>query len=166
MCFVLVFKPVKKSKQEGLRAYCSYIYTVSLLIRWEKRQYLFGEEVNPDHIFLALLIGIRFINNTLRIRLKLISSDESKPSLLEGLLVMVLKLLNKQFNKGPFKYYVSKVVGGWGQKMAIFADLQRYFCWRRWVGLKKRKTCWRNTWMVPNTICLLIWILLTFQNLY
>ena len=84
--------------------------------------------MNPDHIFLALLIGIRFINNTLRIRLKLISSDESKPSLLEGLLVMVLKLLNKQFNKGPFKYYVSKVVGGWGQKMAIFADLQRYFC--------------------------------------
>ena len=29
-------------------------------------------------------------------------------------------------NKGPFKYYDSKEVGGWGQKMAIFADLQYY----------------------------------------
>ena len=27
-------------------------------------------------------------------------------------------------SKGPFKYYVSKEVGGWGQKMTIFADLQ------------------------------------------
>ena len=27
-------------------------------------------------------------------------------------------------NKGPFKYYVIKEVGGWGQKMAIFDDLQ------------------------------------------
>ena len=27
------------------------------------------------------------------------------------------------FDKGPFKYYVSKEVGGWGQQMAIFADL-------------------------------------------
>ena len=25
--------------------------------------------------------------------------------------------------KGPFKYYVIKEVGGWGQKMAIFDDL-------------------------------------------
>ena len=25
---------------------------------------------------------------------------------------------------GPFKHYVSKEVGGWGQKMAIFSDLQ------------------------------------------
>ena len=31
-------------------------------------------------------------------------------------------------SKGPFKYYVSKEVGGWGQKMAIFADLQYYLC--------------------------------------
>ena len=38
----------------------------------------------------------------------------------------------------------------WCQKMTIFADLQYYLCWRRWVGLKKPKTCWRNTWMVPN----------------
>ena len=49
-------------------------------------------------------------------------------------------------HKGPFKYYVSKEVGRWGQKMAIFADLQ--YCYRsvnadvgRWVGLKKLKTC-------------------------
>ena len=26
--------------------------------------------------------------------------------------------------KGPFKYYVIKEVGGWGQKMTIFDDLQ------------------------------------------
>ena len=30
--------------------------------------------------------------------------------------------------KGPFKYYIIKEVGGWGHKMAIFDDLQR------WVG--------------------------------
>ena len=29
-------------------------------------------------------------------------------------------------HKGPFKYDVSKEVGGWGQKMAVFADLQYY----------------------------------------
>jgi hypothetical protein len=40
--------------------------------------------------------------------------------------------------KGPFKYYVIKEVGGWGQKMAIFADLQYYLCWRRWVGGPKK----------------------------
>ena len=28
--------------------------------------------------------------------------------------------------KGPFQYYFSKEVGGWRQKMAIFADLQYY----------------------------------------
>jgi hypothetical protein len=28
--------------------------------------------------------------------------------------------------QGPLKYYVSKEVGGWGQKVAIFADLQYY----------------------------------------
>ena len=47
-------------------------------------------------------------------------------------------------SKGPFKYYVSKEVGGWGQKMAIFADLQYYFMHADvvgWVGLKKPKTC-------------------------
>ena len=26
--------------------------------------------------------------------------------------------------RGPFKYYVIKEVGGWGQKMTIFDDLQ------------------------------------------
>ena len=39
--------------------------------------------------------------------------------------------------KGPFKYYVIKEVGGWGQKMAMFDDLQ--YC-TGWVGLKKSKT--------------------------
>ena len=33
-----------------------------------------------------------------------------------------------QLPKGPFKYYVSKEMGGWGQKMAIFEDLQYYLC--------------------------------------
>ena len=34
--------------------------------------------------------------------------------------------LTPQFLWGPFKYDVSKKVGRWGQKMAIFADLQYY----------------------------------------
>ena len=29
-----------------------------------------------------------------------------------------------ELGKGAFKYYVIKEVGGWGQKMAIFDDLQ------------------------------------------
>ena len=37
--------------------------------------------------------------------------------------------------KGPFKYYVSKEVGGWGQQIAIFADL----CWRKVGGPKNAK---------------------------
>ena len=42
--------------------------------------------------------------------------------------------------KGPFKYYVIKEVGGWGQKMANFDDLQYCKSSKRWVGLKKSKT--------------------------
>ena len=42
------------------------------------------------------------------------------------------------WTKGPFKYYVSKEVGGWDQNMAIFADLQYYLCWCRWVGGPKK----------------------------
>ena len=41
-------------------------------------------------------------------------------------------------SKGPFKYYVSKEVGGWGQKMAIHTDLQYYLCWLKWVGGPKK----------------------------
>ena len=39
-------------------------------------------------------------------------------------------LLSNYLNspKGPFKYYISKEVGGWRQKMALFADLQYYLC--------------------------------------
>ena len=47
-------------------------------------------------------------------------------------------LSSSSFDRGPFKYYVSKEVGGWGQKMAIFADLQCYLCWTRWVGGPKK----------------------------
>ena len=60
--------------------------------------------------------------------------------------------------KGPFKYYVIKEVGGWGQKMAILDDLQ--YCNHQrvgWVGLKKSKTWWPNTWMVPNPKCDRVW---------
>ena len=50
--------------------------------------------------------------------------------------------------QGGFKYSVSKEVGGWGQKMVIFADLQYYLCWHRWVGgPKKAKKCWRNKYL-------------------
>ena len=40
--------------------------------------------------------------------------------------------------KGPFKYYIIKEVGGWGQKMAIFDDL--YYCKssNNWVGGPKK----------------------------
>ena len=41
---------------------------------------------------------------------------------------------------GAFKYYVIKAVGRWGQKMAIFDDLQYCKSSKRWVGLKKPKT--------------------------
>ena len=43
-------------------------------------------------------------------------------------------------SKGPFKYYVIKEVGGWGQKMAIFDGLQ--YCKSSEVGewaLKSQK---------------------------
>ena len=42
------------------------------------------------------------------------------------------------FSKGPFKYYVIKEVGGWGQKMAIFDDLQYCKSSKRWVGGPKK----------------------------
>ena len=35
---------------------------------------------------------------------------------------------------GPFKYYVIKEMGGWGQKMAIFDDLQYCKSSKKWVG--------------------------------
>jgi hypothetical protein len=40
--------------------------------------------------------------------------------------------------KGPFKYYVMKEVGGWGQKMAIFDDLRYCKSSKRWVGGPKK----------------------------
>ena len=38
----------------------------------------------------------------------------------------------------PFKYYIIKEVGGWGQKMSTFDDLQ-YCKLSKWVGIKKSK---------------------------
>ena len=43
-----------------------------------------------------------------------------------------------QVCKGPFKYYVIKEVGGWGQKMAIFDDLQYSKSSKKWVGGPKK----------------------------
>ena len=40
--------------------------------------------------------------------------------------------------KGPFKYYVIKEVGGWGQKMAILDDLQYCEPSKSWVGGPKK----------------------------
>ena len=40
--------------------------------------------------------------------------------------------------KGPFKYYVIREMGGWGQKMAIFDDLQYCESSKRWVGGPKK----------------------------
>ena len=50
----------------------------------------------------------------------------------------IIPKMRTYLDKGPFKYYVSKEVGKWGQKMAIFADLLYYLCWRRWVGGPKK----------------------------
>ena len=41
-------------------------------------------------------------------------------------------------SKEPFKYYAIKEVGGWGQKMAIFDDLQYCKISKRWVGGPKK----------------------------
>jgi hypothetical protein len=38
--------------------------------------------------------------------------------------------------KGPFKYYVIKEVGRWGQKMEIFEDYCKSS--KRWVGGPKK----------------------------
>ena len=40
--------------------------------------------------------------------------------------------------KGPFKYYVIKEVGGWGQIMAIYDDLQYCKSSKRRVGGPKK----------------------------
>ena len=46
--------------------------------------------------------------------------------------------IQQRSGKGPFKYYVIKEVGGWGQKMAIFDDLQYCKSSKRWVGGPKK----------------------------
>ena len=40
--------------------------------------------------------------------------------------------------RGPFNYYVRKEVGGWGQKIAIFDDLQYSKSSKKWVGGPKK----------------------------
>ena len=46
--------------------------------------------------------------------------------------------LDSIYSKGPFKYYVIKEVGGWGQKMAILDDLQYCKSSKSWVGGPKK----------------------------
>ena len=60
-------------------------------------------------------------------------------------LLHVPRLLSQLFpgltvhsDKGPFKYYVIKEVVGWGQKMAIFDDLQYCKSSKRWMGGTKK----------------------------
>ena len=43
---------------------------------------------------------------------------------------------------GAFKYYVIKEVGRWGQKMAIFDDLQYCKSSKRWVSGPKIVPKW------------------------
>ena len=55
---------------------------------------------------------------------------------------LLLRIISSCYysNSGPFKYYVIKQVGGWGQKMAIFDGLQ--YCKSSEVGewaLKSQK---------------------------
>ena len=51
-----------------------------------------------------------------------------------------IKNIPFKYPKGPFKYYVIKEVGGWGQKMAILDDLQYCKSSKGWVsGPKKVK---------------------------
>ena len=46
--------------------------------------------------------------------------------------------LDIKLHKGAFKYYVIKEVGGWGQTMAIFDDLQYCKSSKRWLGGPKK----------------------------
>ena len=48
-----------------------------------------------------------------------------------------LSVYTKYLKKGPFKYYVIKEVGRWGQYVAIFDDFQYCKSSKRWVGLKR-----------------------------
>ena len=40
-----------------------------------------------------------------------------------GLLRLYAVFIHRKYPKGPFKYYVIKEVGGWGQKMAILDEI-------------------------------------------
>jgi hypothetical protein len=53
-------------------------------------------------------------------------------------ILQIAKIFTITFAKGPFKYYVIKEVGGWGQKMAIFDDLQYCKSSKTWVGGPKK----------------------------
>ena len=55
-------------------------------------------------------------------------------------IVGILLVNSVTFDKGPFKYYVIKEVGGWGQKMTILLIYSTiYTDVGGWVGLKKSK---------------------------
>ena len=54
------------------------------------------------------------------------------------LAALILSGFSNDFDKGQFKYYFIKEVGGWGQKTAIFDDLQYCKSSKRWVCRPKR----------------------------
>ena len=50
-----------------------------------------------------------------------------------------VKLIAKGvFGMGPCKYYIIKEVGGCGQKLAFFDDLQYHKSSKKWVGGPKK----------------------------
>ena len=55
-----------------------------------------------------------------------------------GLLRLYAVFIHRKYPKGPFKYYVIKEVGGWGQKMAILDDIQYCKSSKSWVGGPKK----------------------------
>ena len=104
----------------------------------------------------GLIAGCAVALKTMNPKIKIIVRIEKSLYEKNNLIVLItfihfFKLLPYMKKKwttfGPFKYYISKEVGRWwGQKMAIFADLQYYLRWRRWVGgPKKAKKMRRNT---------------------
>ena len=66
--------------------------------------------------------------------------DQTKVRNIWGFSPLVSSKREKNIPMGPFKYYIIKKVGGWGQIMVIFDDLQYGKSSKGWVGLKKSKT--------------------------
>ena len=87
------------------------------------------------------------------------SQSRTNPTLLHQILFLSKKIYTGFVSMSLISLGTIQVLrlqgGRWGKKMAIFADLQYYLFWRGWVGLKKPKTWWRNTWMFLNQLSLI-----------